>query len=150
MSTRTRVNARTNVGTLTLTVTDCSACGVVFGIPDDYDERRRKDGRTFYCPNGHECVYLETEADRLRKKLEQTSRRLEWAQNTANANGARALDSARSAAAYKGHLTRIRRAIAAGVCPCCRRHFDNVERHIKGQHPEFVAKANEAKTGGAS
>jgi len=150
MPTRTRVSARTNVGTVELYVTDCPDCGVIFAVLDDYDGRRRADTRGFYCPNGHVMSYRKSEADRLREQLASMERRLGWAQETANDNGARALLNARQAAAYKGHLTRIRRAIASGLCPCCRRHFDNVERHIKGQHPEFVAKANEAKTGGAS
>jgi hypothetical protein len=149
-ATNTRVSVRSNVGTLTLYVTTCATCGVIFALEDTYDECRRKDGRGFYCPNGHSLSYKTTETDRLRKELDNTKRRLESAQREANWQGQRALENARSAAAYKGHLTRIRRRIAAGVCPCCRRTFSNVERHIQGQHPEFVAKATEAMQGAAS
>lgn len=141
---RTRVNALTNVGVLEMYVTDCWSCGVVFAIPNDYDDRRRADGRRFYCPNGHTCCYSETEADRLRKQLERAQREANWRGQDAKYYREQAQASARSAAAYRGHLTRIRKKIAAGICPCCRRTFSNVQRHIAGQHPGFVAKANEA------
>jgi Mn-dependent DtxR family transcriptional regulator len=35
---------------------------------DDFIERRRKDGQKFYCPAGHENIYNDTEADKLRKR----------------------------------------------------------------------------------
>jgi hypothetical protein len=25
-----------------------------------------------------------------------------------------------------------------GVCPCCKRTFENLARHMKGQHPTFA------------
>lgn len=39
--------------------------------------------------------------------------------------------------AQKGQNTRLKNRIAAGVCPCCNRSFQNVARHMAGQHPDF-------------
>jgi len=38
----------------------------------------------------------------------------------------------------KAALTRMTNRIAFGVCPCCHRHFDNLQRHIATKHPEFL------------
>lgn len=47
----------------------------------------------------------------------------------------------RSASAYKGQATRLRNRIKAGVCPRCNRTFQNLQRHMAGQHPEFKPEA---------
>jgi hypothetical protein len=49
----------------------------------------------------------------------------------------------RSKAAYKGQLTKVRRKVANGSCPCCNRHFENLQRHMQTKHPEYVAESNE-------
>jgi len=43
-------------------VQDCGECGVIFAVPASFNQRRRSDGQTFYCPNGHRRVYQETDA----------------------------------------------------------------------------------------
>ena len=35
----------------------CITCGIEFAPPEHYESARREDGRTFYCPNGHELSY---------------------------------------------------------------------------------------------
>ena len=144
MSTTTsvRIDASTNVGVLQLYVTDCPNCGVPFAIANDYDERRRDDGRSFYCPNGHTMSYN----SRDRKRMEQLEREAaaakrgaQWAREDAERarRDARIADYQRRAA--KGQLTKARKRAAAGLCPCCRRTFQNVQRHVASQHPDFVA-----------
>lgn len=54
----------------------CGNCGIMWGAPADWFERRREDGKTFYCPNGCARVYRETEKDRLQRQLEQEQRRV--------------------------------------------------------------------------
>lgn len=41
--------------------------------------------------------------------------------------------------AEKGAKTKLKKRIAKGACPCCNRHFVNLQRHIEGQHPEYPA-----------
>lgn len=121
-----------------LNALDCSHCGVVFGITDDYEERRRADKANFYCPNGHSQAYGESEADRLRKELEQAKNRIEaergWAERvTADLDAER-----KSHASTKGQLTKTRKRIGNGVCPDCNRHFVNVERHMAIKHARLA------------
>ena len=55
---------------------------------------------------------------------------LEWSRSSARA-------AERSNRALRGHLTRQRKRAAAGMCPCCRRTFENVARHMESQHPGY-------------
>lgn len=103
---------------------------------------RREDHANFYCPNGHPNVYDDdNKAERLAKELEaarslarRESRRREEAQAEARTNDYRARYA-------KGLLTKERRRIANGVCPCCNRSFTALQAHIRTQHPDYVVPA---------
>ena len=43
----------------------------------------------------------------------------------------------RSRSAIKGQLTRAKRRISKGVCPCCNRTFQNLANHISEKHPDY-------------
>lgn len=132
-------------------VIDCCRCGCLFAVPSSVHRRWRKDSRQFfYCPNGHQQHYTEGEIQRLeklRQNAEHRTRMAEKREQWAREDARRAEYQRR---AVKGHLTRIRRRIAHGVCPCCQRSFANVQRHMASQHPEFVEelKAKEAEAHG--
>lgn len=51
----------------------------------------------------------------------------------------------RAAAADWAQLTKTRKRIANGVCPCCHRTFQNLARHMAGQHPAYEESDQEAK-----
>ncbi len=114
----------------TLTVLDCASCGVVFAITDDLEQRRRADGKQFYCPNGHTNVFKESDVARLQRQLETAKRDGRFYEQ-------RWQDEKRSKAAIKGQLTKTKKRVSNGVCPCCNRHFVDLERHMNGQHPEY-------------
>lgn len=125
--------------TYTLASLTCCSCGVLFGMEFGYNHQRTEDHERFFCPNGHGQSYTgKTEAQKLQEQLDA-------ARSLAQREAARRQQAEerteverRSAAAYKGHVTRIRNRIANGVCPAgCNRHFENVERHIATQHPDF-------------
>jgi len=128
--------------TTTYEVITCSAdgCGVQFAITEAFANRRRDDRRSFQCPWGHTMSYGENDLDRERKRTTRLQAKLDQAQAEILTQRERRDHADRSAAAYKGHLTRIKNRIAAGVCPCCRRPFAAVMRHMRGQHPEFAVK----------
>lgn len=116
----------------------CGTCGVVYGLSSKFRSERRNDHQTFYCPNGHTQWYPgETEAEKLKKQLDNAQKRLEWAEQGRKVADERAATAKRSAAAYKGKLTHVRKRIACGVCPCCRRIFENLHRHMTTQHPDY-------------
>lgn len=126
----------TGVGTLH--VTDCPTCGCMYAIPDGIyrNGKKWKAKRTIYCPNGHEWHYLgKTHDEEVRELRDQVAR--------ANARRDQAEAAERMARAREGkwkkESSRLKQRAAAGVCPCCHRHFTNVERHVKTKHPDYVA-----------
>jgi len=146
--TNTRINGWIAAGQVNLYVLDCSNCGVIFAITTDYEDRRRNDGKGFHCPNGHTCIWHESETDRQRKRADQAESALKFTRVSRDAWRDQAGAAERSKAAYRGHLTRMRNRIAAGVCPVqgCRRNFANVKAHVATQHPQWAHEHPEALT----
>src|SRR5690606_27011581 len=54
--------------TIRLEVRSCPVCGIVYGIPEDFADALRRQGRPahYSCPNGHNLGWSESEADRER------------------------------------------------------------------------------------
>lgn len=136
---------RTVLKEITIEPVECGACGTVFGLGSAFMTMRLNDHQQFYCPNGHHISWsgpseaerqrdrARLERDAARSLAERESRRRQLAEQTAE-------NERRSAAAYKGHATRIRNRIKNGVCPVagCHRHFTNVRRHMATQHPDYT------------
>lgn len=121
--------------TLTLVLEECCSCHLQFAVPRDWQAERRRKRDIWTCPNGHRQHYTaEAEEERLRRVLRQERALTTHYQDQAEA-------AERSARAYRGHITRLRRKVANGVCPApgCGRTFENVRQHLAGVHPEFLA-----------
>ena len=134
-----RVQA-TSVVTLTLSLNpvDCASCGVVFGMTQELQLRRRTDGGDFFCPNGHANVYKGGTLDQLRKEaIRAKANADQWAAALEGERRTRQ-DIERSLAATRGQITKLRKRAQAGVCPCCTRHFVHLHRHMKSKHPEAI------------
>lgn len=122
---------------VTLIAETCCNCGVVFGIADGQHARLRRNGDWFWCPNGHQQRYTKTEADRLREDLARAERERDRARANATHYRDQADAEQRAHRATKGQVTRLRKRVANGVCPCCNRSFANLARHMAGQHPDY-------------
>lgn len=143
MTTQVIPKSRTVYVETKIHVIKCASCQIDFGIGEDFMRRRREDHNGFYCPNGHSNAYngpSDTE-----KRAQQAERELDAARSLAQRESQRrqraeaeARTSDYRARAAKGQLTKARKRIAAGVCPCCNRQFQNVLRHMAGQHPAFL------------
>lgn len=117
-----------------LVVEDCPSCYVLFAMPEALQVKRRQDGKGFYCPSGHSMSYTDPENARLKKQLSAEVARRETAQ--------RLLAQEREEhAATQRREARMKKRIAHGVCPCCKRSFKNLRRHMATQHPEVVKNA---------
>lgn len=124
----------TFAGYSNLEVEVCANCGVLFAAPEMLLDKRREDGDSFYCPNGHSLVY-DSENERLRKELARAKDQLA----TERARSAQVDASLR---ATRGVVTKQRKRlekVVAGVCPVdgCKRHFRDLRRHIATKHPEY-------------
>lgn len=127
-------------------VEECCSCGVAFAMTKAFKDqclaKRGPNGKVFYCPNGHRQWYTgESEADKMRRERDQFAQRVaEW-QDEAAREQRRREEAERSAAAFKGQATKLRKRAANGVCPCCTRSFANLHRHMATKHPDFSAEA---------
>jgi len=131
-------NAITITRTVSIKTETCCRCGCVFGMEEGFMRDRRNDHQSFYCPNGHGQHYTgKTDAQKAREEADsQRERALEverwWRQE--QQEHARTELSRR---AYKGQVTKIKRRVGKGVCPCCNRTFANLASHMTTQHPDW-------------
>ena len=87
--------------TINLEPQTCCACGCIFGVEQSTLEGLKKNGKAFYCPNGHGQSFTDTEVDKLNK-------RIEW-EREAKKNALEQLESERrSHIATKGQLTKLK------------------------------------------
>lgn len=122
--------------TKTFTVITCD-CGVSYALDDAFIRSRQESHKRFYCPNGCLRVYpAENEKERLQRQLADERRRAMYAESDRDC----LKFSLRSQKAAK---TRLKNRIAKGICPCCKRTFKNVQRHMESQHPEFAQEASD-------
>lgn len=113
-------------------------CGIHLAVPANLLRHAKDDSsNSIYCPLGHKFYFGETNKERL----EEETRRRQEAERRARATRELLAAEERSHSATRGHLTRQKRRVSAGVCPVegCHRHFQNLDRHMQSKHPEFVA-----------
>jgi len=124
-------------------------CGLPFAMPKRLMDTCQETGQKFFCPLGHTLSYTESEADKYRseadkyrREAERLKQKLAQKDDEIRDERERTERERRSAAAYRGQVTKLQTRVKAGVCPCCTRHFTNVERHMATKHPEFDPAAN--------
>lgn len=128
----------TNTFVFTLIQHTCWVCGVKFGLDRAHENNLRANGETFYCPRGCPLAFGESDAEKLRKELEAKERSILGLREQREQANRRAVSADMARRATKGHLNRLKRRVAGGVCPCCNRTFANLGAHMKGKHPEFA------------
>lgn len=109
------------------TVTGCCICGVQWGVPTELYQYWKRDGTSFYCPNGHR----QSMTDTTKQQLERAQKQL--AQKEMEVIAAKA-----SLERQRKEAQRLRKRAANGVCPCCHRQFVNVARHMHTKHPDYA------------
>ncbi len=114
----------------------CPICGIHYGVDEVVMAYKRalpstdKD-RGWHCPNGHSLVNAESEADKWRKKAERLQ------QDNARLGDEAAAERRRAEMAQR-ETKRIKKRAEEALCPCCNRHFSQLERHMKSKHPEIA------------
>lgn len=126
----------------TLEMVVCCNCGMSFAVPDVVLRERKRDHKLFYCPAGHSQYFPgESDIEKLKKELkkaQQFAKEMDAARIHAEDQRQAAERSRRAAVAAH---TRTKNRIAAGLCPCCNRHFDNLQGHMETKHPEYKEQA---------
>lgn len=121
---------------ITIKSVSCGSCGILFGLDSAFMDARLDDGKSFYCPNGDFISWkAANEAERIELRLRME---LDAARSLARRESERARTADYQRRAAKGQLTKTKKRVAAGVCPCCNRTFQNLGRHMAGQHPDYA------------
>lgn len=121
----------------------CWKCDIVYGMPETLNASRKRDGQGFFCPNGHEAAYKDTEADRLRRERDRLAQQVAYKDDRIKSLRDERDAADRRAAAARGQVTKIKNRVGAGVCPCCTRSFTNLRRHMETEHADYRAEAAE-------
>ena len=112
----------------------CPTCKAGHAFPMSlYYSAKANSKISIVCPHGHEWHYksqrqideeaeVRRERDRLKQMLAQKDDEIGQA--------------VRQVRAARGQVTRLRNRAKAGMCPCCNRHFVNLERHMASKHSE--------------
>ena len=124
-------------------VVHCGDCGGTYAILERVRSQKQQEGKCWTCPYcecgwGYDNSGLNA---KLRREIAQQKKRTEWAQNDAKKERRRADHNDRRRRGEKAAKTRIKNRIAAGVCPCCNRTFQNLARHMANKHPTFTTDA---------
>lgn len=120
-------------------------CEMQFAVPDSWLADRKRDHRGWYCPNGHCRAFMgESDIERAQRQALRATERADREERWRRDAEARTESTERRARALRGVITKTKRRIAHGVCPCCKRSFSALHRHMKNQHPDYVAAATGA------
>ena len=114
-------------------ITCChETCGISFAVPDWWAKGRRETHARFFCPNGHgQSFTSETDAEKYRRERDRLK------QDAARLEDSLALERKRAEKAER-EAKRTKKRAEAALCPCCNRHFSQLERHMKHKHPEIA------------
>lgn len=116
---------------VTLVKMECSRCGGIYAITESKRIYHKENGGYWNCPYCQaEWGYQESELQQLRKALDDKSRAL-------TASRCETLKERQLKEEFERKLSRVKN----GVCPCCKRSFTNLRRHIASKHPELNANA---------
>ncbi len=129
--------------TLTLIGETCYKCGIPFGLEAEYRTRLLRSHEMFYCPAGHgQCYIGESDVQRLEREKAKAQQDAQWAREARDHEQEMRFATERRLYAQKGATTRLKRRAASGTCPCCKRTFQALSRHMQHQHPGFVEGAS--------
>lgn len=128
----------------TLESTVCGGCGVQFAMPSWLLAQLRAHGETFYCPNGHQQCFRESETKKLQKELARERARLDQTRAELTEKNRQLAHTGRRLTATQGVVTRTKNRVSKGVCPCCKRHFLQLQRHMRSKHPEYANEESSA------
>jgi hypothetical protein len=123
----------------------CCRCEERFGLEEETLALLKRSQQRFHCPWGHPQHFPagKSELEKMEEALDAERRARQRAEQNAAYEASRAARIKASRNAYKGQVTRLRTRAKAGICPCCNRHFEQLERHMAAKHPDFQTEAKE-------
>lgn len=128
--------------TITIENTACptDGCDAIVFMPLLIMDQYKESHYSFYCYRGHSMSFGgKSKTEKLKAQIEEKNRqivserkRTEWARQDLK-------KEKHSNRALKGVITKTKKRIANGVCPCCNRSgFKDLERHMSSKHPNWA------------
>jgi len=113
-------------------VINCCKCAFVFAVDNRWDNKRRRDHKSFWCPHcGTRQSYSgKSDLEKLKEEIYSERSNSKWYQR-------RFESEKKSKSALKGQFTKFKNRIGVGVCPCCKRNFKQLARHMENKHPDY-------------
>ena len=125
--------------TVRIIAMQCPICGVHYGLDEEFRRRAVDDSaQGWYCTNGHCLVFTKSNLDCEREARQKAETQLEAERGGSEHLSTQLAETERSLSATKGRVTRLRNRAKNGICAFCRRHFENVERHMREKHAAEV------------
>jgi hypothetical protein len=125
--------------TTTIKSVRMAGCGHIVYMSADQMAELRQTHKTYYCTICKYSNYFPQESDveALERQLTTVKDQRDTSRRTTRTVRHERDAIKRSLTAHKGHTTRIKKRIAAGVCTCCNRTFKNLARHMANKHPDY-------------
>lgn len=126
---------------VTLTKTDCGLCGGVYAITESYRLQCYEQGTGWTCPycKASWGYFGDTAVKRLERELAKSRAAHDQTRAECDRQRELKLRTERRLKAQKGVTTRIKNRVRRGVCPCCNRYFENLQRHMESKHADYAA-----------
>ena len=110
----------------------CCQCGVPIVVEGQIEAELRRSHRSFWCINGHQQSFrAKSETEALRDQLADRERQLSAERERAATNFALRQKAERE-------VSKLRKRAKNGICPCCKRTFKSLARHMSAKHPDFA------------
>lgn len=89
----------------------CCNCAMQFTMPRGFYELRKADGKVWYCPAGHEQLFSESDLTVALRERDRLKQQLTYRDNELADQRRRREEAEKSAAAFRGHVTRLKNRV---------------------------------------
>lgn len=127
----------------------CARCGGLFAISAQF---RAECARLGGFKQMWACPYCKTtwgfgegEVDTLKRQIKTHEVNEKWLREQRDRATKEAEHFRKSRDGIKGALTKVKKRVRHGVCPCCQRTFKQLAAHMAAKHPDY-AKPDERQT----
>ena len=118
---------------VTLEKLSCGKCGGVFALNETFLNHARQNIGEYHCPYCKTSWgWYKSDAQKLREQLEATETLLRKTK-------CEVLNARQECDCLRADKTKIEKKLARvhkGVCPCCKRSFQNLQRHMATKHAD--------------
>ena len=119
---------------------ECGSCFYRFGMSQKQYDVRKTDHKTWWCPAcGCQRHFTGMSAEeKLRQENARLLQRMAQKDDEIKYQREKREENYRSKVALRGVITRTKKRISGGACPCCNRTFQNLARHMTTKHKDYV------------